>query len=153
MPGDSNHDGQFNAADLTAALQAGEYEDGVAKNSTFEEGDWDGDGDFTTLDIIYVFQSGFYQEAEAAMLSASLIFETLDSDHGSRANGNPMTMLHLARSNRLQLPLPQDCATKCLRSSSTAFRPSTCRVTRDAGRGITGSASAKCVGQLDANFA
>ena len=82
LPGDSNHDGRFDSADLSAALQAGEYEDGVAKNSTFEEGDWDGDGDFTTLDIIYVFQSGFYQEAAAAIPNAALFSEPLGSDHG-----------------------------------------------------------------------
>ena len=37
-------------------LQAGEYEDGIPKNSTFEEGDWNGDGDFTTADLVWAFK-------------------------------------------------------------------------------------------------
>jgi hypothetical protein len=58
--GDSNQDGVFDALDLTFAFQAGEYEDSVANNSTFAEGDWDGDGDFTSLDIVLAFQQGHY---------------------------------------------------------------------------------------------
>ena len=58
--GDSNQDGVFDALDLTFVFQAGEYEDSVANNSTFAEGDWDGDGDFTSLDIVLAFQQGHY---------------------------------------------------------------------------------------------
>ena len=60
MLGDSNQDGVFDALDLTFVFQAGEYEDSVANNSTFAEGDWDGDGDFTSLDIVLAFQQGHY---------------------------------------------------------------------------------------------
>ncbi len=60
VPGDSNRDGVFDATDLLFALQAGEYEDGLANNSTFEEGDWDGDGDFTTADLVFAFKQGNY---------------------------------------------------------------------------------------------
>ena len=60
LPGDSNHDGVFNSADFVAVLAAGEYEDGIAGNSTFEEGDWDGDGDFTTSDLVFALQQGNY---------------------------------------------------------------------------------------------
>ena len=63
LPGDSNHDGIFNSTDMVVVFQAGEYEDGIAGNSTFEEGDWNGDGDFDTQDMVYVFQLGHYSTA------------------------------------------------------------------------------------------
>jgi hypothetical protein len=66
LPGDSNHDGRFDSQDLVLVLQADEYEDDIAGNSTFEEGDWNGDGDFTTLDIIQAFQTGLYENPAAA---------------------------------------------------------------------------------------
>jgi len=61
LPGDVNQDGIFDEADLIAALQAGEYEDSVADNSSFAEGDWNGDGNFTTADLVYVFNLGLYR--------------------------------------------------------------------------------------------
>ena len=60
MPGDSNHDGVFDSSDLVLVFAAGEYEDAVQMNSTFEEGDWDHDGDFTTSDLVFAFQTGGY---------------------------------------------------------------------------------------------
>ena len=60
LPGDSNHDGIFNSSDMVVVFQAGEYEDGVPGNSTFEEGDWNGDGDFDSGDMVYVLQLGHY---------------------------------------------------------------------------------------------
>jgi hypothetical protein len=67
VPGDSNHDGRFNSSDFVLVFQAGEYEDGIAGNSTFEEGDWNGDGDVTTSDLVFVFQAGaFDRNAEFA---------------------------------------------------------------------------------------
>jgi hypothetical protein len=60
VPGDSNHDGLFNSGDLVTVFQAGEYEDPISDNSTFEEGDWNGDGDFDSRDIVFAFQSGGY---------------------------------------------------------------------------------------------
>ncbi len=61
IPGDSNGDGQFNTADLVLVLQAGEYEDSIPNNSTYEEGDWNGDGDFDTGDLVFALQAGFYE--------------------------------------------------------------------------------------------
>ncbi len=61
--GDSNRDGVFDSNDLVLVLQAGEYEDGVPGNSTFEEGDWNGDGDFSSADLIAAMQSGNYVAA------------------------------------------------------------------------------------------
>ncbi|MEZ6116779.1 MAG: CotH kinase family protein [Pirellulaceae bacterium] len=63
VAGDSTGDGIFNSADLVAVFQAGEYEDGVAENSTFEEGDWNGDGEFSTQDLVFAFQQGTYVAA------------------------------------------------------------------------------------------
>jgi hypothetical protein len=60
LPGDSNHDGIFSSPDLVLVMQAGEYEDNITGNSTFEEGDWDGDGDFTTSDLILALETGTY---------------------------------------------------------------------------------------------
>lgn len=59
--GDANLDGVFNSNDFIQAMQAGEYEDDVAGNSTWADGDWDGDGDFTSQDIILAFQDGSYE--------------------------------------------------------------------------------------------
>ena len=58
--GDSNQDGVFNSGDLVAVFTAGEYEDDIDGNSTFEEGDWNGDGDFNTADLVFAFQTGDY---------------------------------------------------------------------------------------------
>ena len=59
-PGDSNGDGVFNSSDLVHVFQAGEYEDHLNDNSTFEEGDWNGDSEFNSSDFVFVFQKGNY---------------------------------------------------------------------------------------------
>jgi hypothetical protein len=61
--GDSNNDGVFNSSDLVKVLQAGQYEDDVEGNSTFDEGDWNGDGDFDSGDLVYALQTGNYVAA------------------------------------------------------------------------------------------
>ncbi|MCA9212539.1 MAG: VCBS repeat-containing protein [Planctomycetales bacterium] len=58
--GDVNNDGVFNSSDFVAVFIAGEYEDDVAGNSTFETGDWNGDGDFDSSDFVAAFQAGTY---------------------------------------------------------------------------------------------
>ena len=60
---DVNGDGQFDSSDLVIVLAAGEYDDGVLHNSTFDEGDWNGDGDFDSSDLVLAFQQGHYQFA------------------------------------------------------------------------------------------
>ena len=62
LPGDTNRDGRFNSTDLVLALQAGEYEDEVSDNSTWEEGDWNGDGDFDSSDFIFALAAGHYAD-------------------------------------------------------------------------------------------
>jgi hypothetical protein len=63
--GDFNSDGIFDTSDLTFVFQAGEYEDDIVGNSTFEEGDWNGDGDFTTADLVAIFVLGEFQNTPA----------------------------------------------------------------------------------------
>ncbi len=60
-PGDANRDGIFSSADLVQVMQAGEYEDGIAGNSTWEEGDWNGDGEFDTRDLVMALIEGWYR--------------------------------------------------------------------------------------------
>ncbi len=67
--GDSNNDGLFNSDDMVVVFQAGEYEDEIPGNSTWEEGDWNGDGDFNSDDMVYAFQAGIY-EVEVASSSS-----------------------------------------------------------------------------------
>jgi hypothetical protein len=50
----------FDSGDLVTVFVAGEYEDGIAGNSTFAEGDWNGDGEFDTGDLVDAFQRGHY---------------------------------------------------------------------------------------------
>lgn len=74
IPGDSNEDGVFNSSDLILVFQAGEYEDGIAGNSTFAEGDWNQDGDFDSGDLVFAFQAGTYTEDDAP--AAMALFHT-----------------------------------------------------------------------------
>ena len=60
--GDANLDGEFNSDDLVAVFKAGEYDDSVAENSDWAEGDWDGDGDFTSGDLVAAFKDGGYEQ-------------------------------------------------------------------------------------------
>jgi hypothetical protein len=58
--GDANLDGLFNSRDLVQLLQIGEYEDDIAGNSGWSEGDFDGDAEFGTSDLVLIFQTGGY---------------------------------------------------------------------------------------------
>lgn len=67
--GDANLDGEFASSDLVNVFAAGEYEDDIELNSTWETGDWDGDGDFTTSDLVLAFQDGGYEQGPRAAQS------------------------------------------------------------------------------------
>jgi hypothetical protein len=84
VPGDANGDAVFNSADLVTVLQAGEYEDDFANNSTFEEGDWDGDGDFTSRDIVFAFQSESFEDVAMALARLELVASHLDDGRPGR---------------------------------------------------------------------
>jgi hypothetical protein len=77
--GDSNHDGFFNTSDLVTVFAAGEFEDGIAGNSTWEEGDWNRDGDFDTSDLVYAFQWGGFEADPVPMHPPTLVFPVLDN--------------------------------------------------------------------------
>ncbi|MCP4192505.1 MAG: EF-hand domain-containing protein [Planctomycetaceae bacterium] len=64
--GDSNLDGEFNTGDLIEVFQAGEYEDGLNRNSNWAEGDWNADGDFDSSDLVVAFANGGYEQRPAA---------------------------------------------------------------------------------------
>ncbi|MCA9216659.1 MAG: lamin tail domain-containing protein, partial [Planctomycetales bacterium] len=98
-PGDVNADGIFDSADLLIVFQAGEYEDGVTGNSTFEEGDWNGDGDFNTSDIVFAFMQGNYigdqpQVPAAAVAVRNDFTDTNDDDDDKRLKKDPKIALH-----------------------------------------------------------
>jgi hypothetical protein len=68
--GDSNLDGRFNSGDLVQVFIAGQYEDGVAGNSTWSTGDWNGDGEFNSGDLMFVMQEGGYEGASRTVVNA-----------------------------------------------------------------------------------
>lgn len=59
--GDADFNRLFNTADLVLVLQAGEYEDAIAANSTWVEGDWNGDFEFDTADLVAALEDGGYE--------------------------------------------------------------------------------------------
>ena len=60
--GDSNLDGEFNSTDFVTVFQAGQYEDHLVGNSTWETGDWNGDAEFDSSDFVAAFQEGGYEK-------------------------------------------------------------------------------------------
>jgi hypothetical protein len=62
-PGDAHLDRRFNSSDLVLLFSSGEYEDGIAGNSTWSEGDWNCDGEFDTADLVLAFQRATYESA------------------------------------------------------------------------------------------
>jgi hypothetical protein len=75
--GDVNDDGRFESGDLVQVFQAGEYEDDVVGNSSFEEGDWNGDAEFDSADMVIAFQPGHYEAIAQAVpiLEAAVVDE------------------------------------------------------------------------------
>jgi hypothetical protein len=62
-PGDANIDGVFNSGNLVHVFQVGEYEDAIAGNSTWSDGDWTNDNEFDSGDLVRAFQEGNYVNA------------------------------------------------------------------------------------------
>ena len=67
--GDANLDGQFDSGDLVEVFKAGQYEDGIAGNSTWATGDWNGDREFDTGDLVAAFQDGGFEAGPRAAVS------------------------------------------------------------------------------------
>ncbi|MFC1758266.1 hypothetical protein ACFL2H_05805 [Planctomycetota bacterium] len=59
--GDSNMDGEFNSTDFVVVFTAGQYEDDIEGNGTWESGDWNGDGEFDSSDFVAAFSDGGYE--------------------------------------------------------------------------------------------
>ena len=71
--GDANLDGRFDNEDFVDVFIAGEYDDGIQKNSTWATGDWNCDGEFDSEDIVAAFVAGAYvTEASAAATNGNL---------------------------------------------------------------------------------
>ncbi len=68
--GDANLDGEFSSTDLIDVLKAGEYEDSIAMNSSWRDGDFSGDGEFTTDDLIVALQLGAYEQGPRTPIAA-----------------------------------------------------------------------------------
>ena len=59
--GDSDLNGLFSSSDFIFIFTAGEYEDGLAMNSTWITGDWNGDREFDSSDFVTAFQGGGFE--------------------------------------------------------------------------------------------
>lgn len=59
--GDADQDGTFGSGDLVTVFLASEYQDSVARNSTFFEGDWNFDNDFDSSDLVAALQVRLYE--------------------------------------------------------------------------------------------
>ena len=70
LVGDSNGDGVFDSGDLISVLRVGEYEDGIAGNSDWEDGDWNADADFDSSDFVAAFTAGGYELGPKQAVSA-----------------------------------------------------------------------------------
>ncbi|MCA9215071.1 MAG: hypothetical protein KDB27_18510 [Planctomycetales bacterium] len=67
--GDSDVNGVFDSSDLVLVFEAAEYEDDIAGNSSWADGDWNGDGDFTSRDLVFAFQEGGFEESPHAIVA------------------------------------------------------------------------------------
>lgn len=68
--GDSDLNGEFNSGDFVQVFSFGEYEDGIAENSTWATGDWSGDADFTSGDFVAAFVDGGYEKGQRTAAAA-----------------------------------------------------------------------------------
>ena len=59
---------------------AGEFEDAVAGNSLYREGDFNLDGDFTTADLTFALQRGSYDSGANVQAAAALAMLPAASD-------------------------------------------------------------------------
>lgn len=68
--GDSNKDGMFDSSDFVFVFTAGQYEDDVDGNSTWETGDWNGDMDFDSSDFVAAFTDGGFEMGPRTAVAA-----------------------------------------------------------------------------------
>ena len=72
--GDVNLNGVFDSSDLVHLFQINQYEDQVARNSTWTTGDWNGDQEFTSADFVFA-----QQHARPARVAAQAVPEPTPS--------------------------------------------------------------------------
>ena len=70
--GDVNLDRIVDSGDLVEMFRAGQYEDGVDKNSNWSTGDFTCDREFETTDLVKMFRTGSYTDGVAAAQRAAL---------------------------------------------------------------------------------
>ena len=70
--GDSNLDLEFNSGDFVLVFTAGQYEDGVATNSSWATGDWNGDKEFDSGDFVAAFSDGGFEQGPRAATAAAV---------------------------------------------------------------------------------
>ena len=104
LPGDSNRDGVFNSSDLVFVFQAGEYEDRIAGNSTYEEGDWNGDGEFDSSDLVFAFQAGTYSANAILGTQAAETFDDIFAQLADDARLDRKGKLHATEDLVLKQP-------------------------------------------------
>ncbi len=68
--GDANLDGEFNSTDFVDVLGRGQYEDNIADNSQWEDGDWSGDGEFDSTDFVVALTAGGYEVGPRAAVAS-----------------------------------------------------------------------------------
>ena len=66
-PGECRSEQEINSNDLIAIMAAGQYEDDLLGNSTWEEGDWNGDGDYDSADFVIALQTGLHEVKSPAV--------------------------------------------------------------------------------------
>jgi hypothetical protein len=59
----------FNSTDLVHVFQVGEYDDTIAGNSRWSDGDWTNDNEFDSSDLVAALQTGKYEQPGAASSS------------------------------------------------------------------------------------
>jgi hypothetical protein len=68
--GDADLNGEFSSGDFVNVFQRGQYEDGIAGNSGWADGDWNGDAEFNTSDFVSAFQGGGFEQGPRAQVAA-----------------------------------------------------------------------------------
>ena len=106
--GDVNLDGLFNSRDIVLVFQAGEYEDGVAGNSTWADGDWNCDGEFDSGDFVFALSAGGFTAAvsPAAVTSSPLPEFPLPAISSGTASHRPLADLAAAQRDLLDTLQP-----------------------------------------------
>ena len=92
--GDANLDSEFNSTDLVEVFKGGQYEDGIALNSTWGTGDWNADGEFKSGDLVFAFAGGGYEfgpRAEIAIVAGADI--VCNARHWPKRNSDRLKKL------------------------------------------------------------